>query len=197
MTTLFKDGKPGTPTGLKVAPQSYASLEKVATQLVGLLPKQARNPYRLDCIATLENTLHKAGFNLRVEADYELATCAAFTIPDCGIIVFRESIYDLLHKDHVFGRSTVIHEMAHIVLKHSVTLHRGAANGPHRHFEDSEWQAKALTAATMMPLNACKLARSPENLAEMCGTSIEAATYRLERLRNDGASNAMIARRYA
>mgnify|MGYP000877279659 CR=1 FL=1 len=186
MTTLYANGRLDTPSGLKVAPQSYASLEQVAADLQKILPLARGERYRLDCWKVLEQTLQKAGLQLKVVELEDLDECAAFTIPERGVVVFREDIYEMVLSEHVFGRSTVIHETSHIVLKHAVTLHRGAKLGEHRFCEDSEWQAKALTAATMMPLAACKNARSPEDLAEMCGTSVQAASYRLGRLTKDG-----------
>lgn len=186
MTTLYTNGRLGTPSGLKVAPQSYATLEQVATDLQRILPVVRGERYRLDCWKVLEQTLQTAGLQLKVVEPEDLDECAAFTIPEMGVVVFREDIYDMALSEHVFGRSTVIHETSHIVLKHAVTLHRGAKLGEHRFFEDSEWQAKALTAATMMPLEACRIAQSPDELAEMCGTSTQAASYRLQRLVKDG-----------
>lgn len=186
MTTLFKDGKPSTPSGLRVAPQSYASLEKVAMELQNLLPKAAAAPFKLDCARVLEKTLPQAGYQLKIEEIDQLNDCAAFTIPEQGIVVFREDIYDLLLDDNVFGRSTVIHELSHLVLRHAVTLHRGAKLGEHDFCRDSEWQAKSLTAAVMMPIEACRAAKSAHSLAEMCGTSVQAAGYRLQRLIKEG-----------
>ncbi len=186
MTMLFRNGQPSTPSGLKVAAQSYASLEQIARQLDGHLPLAPLEPYKLDCVRILENTLIRAGFRLKVETTETLNDCAAFTIPEQSLIVFRDDIYDLLHKDHVYGRSTVIHELSHSVLQHAVTLHRGAVLGQHRFCEDSEWQAKALTAAIMMPIAACRVAISAEHLAWLCGTSVTASTYRLDRLKRDG-----------
>lgn len=186
MTTLIRNGCPISPSGLKVKPQSYASLEQVATQLRGMLPRCTGERFKLDCKRLLEKTLPTAGYHLHVVERDEVDECAAFTVPELGLIVFREDVYDCVANDHVYGRSTVVHEMSHIVLRHAATLHRGATLGKHKFFEDSEWQAKALTAATMMPIEAAKMAASPERLAEMCGTSVEAATYRLERLAKDG-----------
>ena len=60
--------------------------------------------------------------------------------------------------------------------------HRGAVLGEHRFCEDSEWQAKALTAALMMPASLCQEARSAHELAQLCGTSTQAARYRLSKL---------------
>jgi hypothetical protein len=38
----------------------------------------------------------------------------------------------------------------------------------------------------MMPLLACRSVASAFDLAQLCGTSVQAATYRLERLIKDG-----------
>ena len=144
-----------TPSGYKVAPMSYAKLEDVAERLRPLLPLVAGSGgNRIDAWRTLEITLRKAGYEYRSEEIASLDDCAAFTIPERRLIVLREDVYDGVTEENVFSRSTVIHELSHIVLEHAVTLQRGPI-GQHRFFEDSEWQAKALTAAVMMPLAAC------------------------------------------
>ena len=124
------------------------------------------------------------GYEYRSEETASLEDCAAFTIPERRLIVLREDVYDGVTEENVFSRSTVIHELSHIVLEHAVTLQRGSI-GQHRFFEDSEWQAKALTAAIMMPLAACRSVASASDLAQLCGTSVQAATYRLDRLVKD------------
>lgn len=181
MTTLGNGQRSRTPTGMKVAPTSYAKLELAAASLYPLLPKVRGETYVIDGWRVLERTLPQAGYEPHVEEARKLEDCAAFTIPDEGLVVLRRDVYDGLFDGSVFSRSTVIHELSHIVLKHHVTLRRGAV-GPHGFHEDSEWQAKALTAAVMMPIDACRQARSAYSLAEMCGTSVEAAGYRLQRL---------------
>lgn len=178
-----------TPTGMKVAPQSYKKLEVAADQLRPMLPFESSGSgsnYKIDGWRLLEKTLRRAGYEPHVEEVSELKDCAAFTIPDKRLVVLRNDVYEGLFVGNVFSRSTVVHELAHIVLGHHVTLHRGAVLGKHEFYEDSEWQAKAMTAAVMMPLDACRKASSAEELAEMCGTSVQAARYRLERLQKDG-----------
>jgi Zn-dependent peptidase ImmA (M78 family) len=54
--------------------------------------------------------------------------------------------------------------------------------GEHQFFEDSEWQANAMAAALLMPIEACRKSKNATQLAKMCGTSAQAAQYRLERL---------------
>lgn len=169
-----------TPSGFKVAPMSYAKLEEVAEDLRKILPTVAgSNGLRIDARKVLEQTLPKAGYNYHV--DDTLQECAGFTVPAGHLVVLREDVYDGLAQENVFSRSTVIHELCHIVLDHAVTLQRGAI-GAHQFFEDSEWQAKALTAAVMMSIEACRLAASAQDLAQICGTSPTAAQYRLDRL---------------
>lgn len=186
MTTLGTAKKGArTPSGMKVAPTSYDKLERAAKDLRPLLPTLSGMGWSssaIDCVRVLEQTLPQAGYNYMIEDVEDLKDCAAFTIPERNIVVLREDVYDGLFDDSPFSRSTVIHELAHIVLRHHVTLHRGAVLGEHKFCEDSEWQAKALTAAVMMPVDACRAARSAHELAEACGTSSQAAGYRIDNL---------------
>jgi len=161
---------------------SYAALEKIADSLRPLLPiVPGSDGHRIDARRTLEITLAKAGYHFHVEQVAELDEYAAYTIPDERLLVLREDVFDGLTDESVFSRSTVIHELSHIVLKHAVTLQRGTV-GKHQFFEDSEWQAKALTAAVMMPVAVCGAVASSFDLAQLCGTSEQAARYRIERL---------------
>lgn len=182
MTTLVTDGIFRTPSGMKVKGQSYASIEAAANTLRPNLPLHRGEPYKLDCVTIFERTLPSAGYNYRTVEINEMIDYAAFTIPEENVVVLREDVYEKLHAGQAFGRSTVIHELSHLALRHHLTLHRGAILGKHRFYEDSEWQAKALTAALMMPLDAAKSARSPRQLAELCGTSDESAIYRIKTL---------------
>lgn len=169
-----------TPSGYKVAPMSYAKLEEVAVDLRNILPTIAGSQgLRVDARRVLEQTLPQANYHYHV--DDTLVECAAFTVPANGLVVLREDVYDGLAEENVFSRSTVIHELSHIVLNHALTLQRGPI-GAHQFCEDSEWQAKALTAAVMMPVEACRQATSARDLAQICGTSVQSAEYRLKRL---------------
>ncbi|HKB61080.1 MAG TPA: ImmA/IrrE family metallo-endopeptidase [Gallionellaceae bacterium] len=185
MTTLGNSQRARTPKGLKVAPMSYAKLEAAAEELRLLLPTvkgYGGGRWKVDAWRVLEKTLPQAGYLPHIADVDELEECAAFTVPAQKLVVVRRDVYDGLFDDNPFSRSTVIHELSHIVLEHAVTLHRGAPTGKHRFYEDSEWQANALMAAVMMPIEACRAARSPLELADICGTSCQAATYRIDKL---------------
>lgn len=183
---LGNENKSRTPSGFKVAPMSYAKLEEVAERLRPLLPTAAGSSgFRIDAWRTLEITLPKAGYNYRSAEIADLEESAAFTIPDHRLVVLRQDVFDGVTEENVFSRSTVIHELCHIVLDHAVTLQRGPI-GEHKFYEDSEWQAKSLTVAIMMSVAACKQVSSAFDLAQLCGTSVQAATYRIDRLVKDG-----------
>jgi hypothetical protein len=189
MTTLGNANGTRTPTGMKVAPMSYAKLEEVADGVRVLLPTEKAyggGPWKIDAWRVLEQTLERGGFHFHPVEANELEECAAFTVPERKLIVLREDVYEGLFVGDVFSRSTVVHELSHIVLNHAITLHRGATLGKHEFFEDSEWQAKALTAAIMMPIDACVVAHNPEELAYLCGTSVQAAGYRMNNLIKHG-----------
>lgn len=185
MTTLGSAKNHRSPTGLKVAGTSYDKLEVVAGHFRPLLPKKTGSsggPWKIDAWRLLEKTLHSAKFHLMVAETESLIEAAAFTVPDEGLIVVRQDVYDGLFDENAFSRFTIVHEFSHIALRHAVTLHRGVVTGMHAFYEDSEWQANSLTAALMMPIKACEIAHSCDELATLCGTSVQAATYRLENL---------------
>lgn len=182
MTTLGTANRSRSPTGLRVAAKNYRQIEEIAEGVRPLLPKYPESDWKIDAARVLEYTLPKAGYEYYVEKTQELKECAGFTLPEHRLVILREDVYEGLFEDNVFSRSTVIHELSHIVLNHATTLYRGAPVGQHRFFEDSEWQANSLTAAVMMPLAACKVAVSIADLGSRCGTSTPASTYRIQKL---------------
>lgn len=183
---LLRNGRATQPQGFRVAPTSYAKIEALADQFRQFLPVVSDSqPYRLDAWRILEETMVVAGYGVRVGDTKEMGQVVGMTAPAEKLIMIREDIYDRLADDHVFSRSTVIHEVAHNLMQHAVTLQRSPL-GSHAFYQDSEWQAKAMTAALMMPVDACRLAGTPASLAAMCGTSSEAAGYRLDQLRKSG-----------
>ncbi len=178
------------PTGYKVAPRKRAKLRAISDEFRSLpeIAKCYKNDgCFIDAVYLLENVLHRAGFHLHPLEDRRLKETAAFTIPEQGLIVLRESIYEGLFKDDPFSRYTIIHEFSHIALEHAVTLHRGAVLGQHEWYEDSEWQANNFAAEMMMPVDVVKrLGCKPLLIMSECGVSAKAVQYRLDNLKKDG-----------
>lgn len=178
------------PQGYKVAPQNKLSLRSIGDGLRALPAIKEcykKGAHFLDAGHLLEDVLYRAGYNVHVVEDDKLTETAAFTVPEKGLIVMKNSIYNGIFEEDPFSRYTIVHEFSHIVLNHAVTLHRGAALGEHRWFEDSEWQANNLTAEMMMPVETVKkLDCKPLLIMAECGVSAKAVQYRLDNLRKEG-----------
>ena len=169
------------PRGYKVEPQNKRLLESEAAQLYELLEKNGfANDGWVDALSILEHVFPVLGLQLDVREKEELKDVAAYVSPSEKLIVIRADIYDDLHNEDGRARFTVLHELSHMILGHHLTLHRDAEVGTHRHFEDSEWQADYLGAATLMPLSVVKrYLNNPIGLAKHCGCSYTAAEIRI------------------
>lgn len=176
------------PCGYKVAKRTRQQLRTIADGILPLLKKEGgfkQGDHFLDASHLLENILHRANYAFHV--DESLSETAAFTIPERRLIVLKGDVYEDLSRDDPFARFTIVHEFSHIILDHAVTLHRNAILGEHKWIEDSEWQANNLTVEIMMPVSAVQQLDGDIGLiASACGTSIEAARYRVENLITEG-----------
>ncbi|MCG9095324.1 ImmA/IrrE family metallo-endopeptidase [Laribacter hongkongensis] len=172
------------PCGYRVATRTRLQLRTIAQGILPILHAEGcfkRNAHFLDASHLLENVLHRANYAFHV--DESLTETAAFTIPERRLIVLKGDVYDALEREDPFSRFTIVHEFSHIVLDHAVTLHRNAVLGEHKWIEDSEWQANNLSAEIMMPVRTVQqLGGNASLIAATCGTSLEAATYRVENL---------------
>lgn len=184
-------GSAKKPIGYKVAGLSKTKIRSISDQLQKL-PDVAgcykQDGYFIDTLQLLENVLFKAEYYAHPVDDGTLTETAAFTVSN--LIVMQDSIYEGLFKNDPFSRYTIVHEFSHIVLNHSVTLHRGAMLGEHGWFEDSEWQANNLAAELMMPVATVKrLNCSAQAIMDRCGVSAKAAQFRLDNLQKERLIN--------
>jgi len=183
-------GSKRKPSGFKVAPRNKVALRTISDELRALPAIKGcyhAGGHFIDTIHLLEDVLFRAGYVAHPVEDHELKETAAFTVPEAGLIVMQNRIYEGLFQDDPFSRYTIIHEFSHIVLNHAVTLHRGAVLGQHEWWEDSEWQANNLTAELMMPIEIVKkLGCKPILIMTECGVSSQAVQYRLANLTKDG-----------
>lgn len=185
----FFENTPRKPQGYKVAPRKKQELAFIATNIRAQLASHGLikdNGNFIDAIGILENICPRIGFEFHPVEDSVLPQTPAFVIPDQKLIIIKNSVYEGLFTDNSFSRTTVIHEFAHLVLQHSLTLHRGAVLGEHKWYEDSEWQANQLMAELLMPPEIVKaLECNPVKIANACGVGVSAAIYRINKLRQD------------
>ncbi len=103
----------------------------------------------------------------------------AVTEPLTRTIKIREDVYENACNGVGRDRMTIAHELAHFMLicLLGVKLARTFDNDipPYR---DPEWQAKCLAGELMMPVHIIE-GRTPEDIAILCGVSVEAARFQL------------------
>ncbi len=185
----FFENTPRKPQGYKVSPRKKQELIFIAANIRTHLQEHGLikdNGNYVDAIGILENVCPRIGYQPHPVEDKLLPKTPAFVIPDQGLIVIKNSVYEDLFRDDSFARTTVIHEFAHLVLQHSLTLHRGAVLGEHEWYEDSEWQANQLMAELLMPVEVVQaLGANPLTISKACGVGVTAAVYRLNKLKKD------------
>lgn len=112
------------------------------------------------------------------------------TEPDQQIVLIREDVYVGACEGVGRDRFTMAHELAHLIYHGGNYLARldphSMRNPTHEKYEDSEWQANAFASELLMPVRVVKDCADPEELAERCGVSVQAARVRFKVLRQEG-----------
>lgn len=169
--------------GYKVSPKSNNDIEFMACEVRDVLAKWGLiDGDSVNVKKVLEQLFPALGYTYKILAPDEMPDYEACVIPGEELIFIRQDVYDNLQEDEGRARFTIMHELAHVVLKHHVTLHRNG-DGSHKIYEDSEWQADGLAAALLMPKNICLASDNAFELARRCGVSNAAANIRMSKIK--------------
>lgn len=124
--------------------------------------------------------------------DYELSIMPiedmpgthGLTIPQESKIILREDIYEGALNGNGRDRMTVAHELGHLLMHKNISFARSMPNVRIRAFESSEWQAKCFSGELLIPANKREilLNMTPIEVAQVCGVSLEAAEYQLQKI---------------
>ncbi|MBL8299949.1 MAG: ImmA/IrrE family metallo-endopeptidase [Rhodanobacteraceae bacterium] len=127
-------------------------------------------------------------FALTVGAIAEMGDCHGETVPERTEIRLREDVYAGLRAGKGRDRFTAAHELGHLLLHGSVGLaRRMVASSLIKPYRNSEWQANMFAGALLVPVSAVRSAGTPEQLAQMCGVTEDAAKVRISILKTMGA----------
>lgn len=174
------------PRGQRVKPLSLTKIRAVSNGARELLRLQT--PY-IDVINLYEVELHKRGVTYHYVTPEELPFEEAKTLPNDGVILIRESVYEQALAGNGRARFTFCHELGHLILHQGqdLQLARSSTPGSWGFHEDSEWQADAFAAELMMPVEMVgTLCRSVDDIMRIFGVSRSAATFRHQKLREEG-----------
>jgi len=122
------------------------------------------------------------GFEFVRQADAMLGNAEAFTRHPR--IFVRESLYQDVLKWSGRARFTLAHELGHLVMHPEAPLPRMVATNRPAPIDEynraGEWQANKFATFFLMPEHIVRQFASPEEMAEHCKVSLEAARHRFK-----------------
>ena len=170
--------------GVRVKPTSRAKLQEFA--------KLIRHVLKLESLLYFP-VVHFLEFLQRSDDDFEFQIVENDKLPKrmfaCynpfeGIVYITEKIYKMANDGNGFARWTILHECLHHLLhRDQLAALARQDNEPHKPYEDSEWQADALTCELLMPIEMINADMTEEEVAEKFGVSPQAARNRLKSIR--------------
>jgi hypothetical protein len=123
-------------------------------------------------------------FALVVRPDPEMGDAEAYTEFDPPHIAVRGSIYAMAQREDGRSRMTFAHELGHLVMHPGAAkLRSETARKPTstiKYFESAEWQAKKFASLFLVPDHIAIQFDSPQELADCCRVSAQAAEIRFK-----------------
>lgn len=102
-------------------------------------------------------------------------------------ILIREDVYDLARKNNGFARSTIAHELGHIVMHGGEKVaYARSEHKTHKVYEDSEWQANKFAQELLVDVNQLIWSDDEDSISERFGVTKESARVALDSLIRSG-----------
>ena len=141
----------GYASGMKVPPCSRRDLRAIASKVHRLLRYDGVSPFPV--VEVVELVLPKLvpGFEFQVISKDEMGDDHGRTYPDKRLMYIREDVYEGACAGRGRDRFTIGHELSHQLLHEGVDVALARSNLQHAVYEDSEWQANALSGELLMP----------------------------------------------
>ena len=161
-----------------VSPRKISDIRTIANKTRDILGLQVgdTNTWHL-----LDKLSAHYGVHYDVIEDHQMPHhhAEACCIPDQAMIYLPEKSVSAIDRGDPRVRFTVHHEIGHFVLGHTKSYAR--SNHVPAAYIDSEWQADRFAAEFLMPYDVivAEQLRTPAQVRQRCGVSLEAASYRL------------------
>ena len=134
-------------------------------------------------LETLQALLDDFEFFICRKTDLPKNVFASY-VPSGHCIVIKEAFYDMACRDgDGFARWTIVHEISHYILhRNQLQCLTRKLDLPHKPYEDSEWQADALTCELLIPNHLITPKMSAEEIMKEFGVTKAAAEHVLRLL---------------
>lgn len=101
-------------------------------------------------------------------------------------ILIREDVYDLAREKNGFARTTIAHELGHIILHSGEKVAYAREANQHKVYEDSEWQANKFAQELLIDVYQLSANDDEYSISDRFGVTIKAAQTALASLRRSG-----------
>ena len=170
--------------GSRVKPISRDDLREIAKSIRSILQLE-NTPYFpvIRFLEILQRTQKDFDFQIVEKTELAKGMFSNYN-PLKGLVSIIETYYVMAIEGNGFARWTILHECAHYILhRDQLAALARQDNEPHKPYEDSEWQANALTCELLMPIEMINADMTEEEVAEKFGVSPQAARNRLKSIR--------------
>lgn len=139
--------------GMKMPPCSRRNLRAIAANVHKALRYDGTSPFPV--VEVVELVLPKLvpGFEFQVISKTEMGDDHGRTYPDKRLMYIREDVYEGACRGNGRDRFTIGHELSHQLLHEGIDVTLARSDLRHETYEDSEWQADALSGELLMPFD--------------------------------------------
>ncbi|WP_375679996.1 ImmA/IrrE family metallo-endopeptidase [Bartonella sp. AP7XZML] len=126
----------------------------------------------------------RPGYCLHIADEEELGNVGGLTDPQGKFIVLREDIYKDAYDDNGRARFTVAHELGHLFLHTNLPFQRVIDSHEIPVYRSAEKQANQFAAELLMPRSGMSRFKTPREVANFYGVSLQAAEIRINYMMN-------------
>lgn len=169
--------------GYRVSPRKTMQIRELAQSLrVQVAPSTPWFP-----ILRLIETLHRhEQIEFEVVEISEMEDEYGLSYPKERRILIREDVYDLAREKNGFARSTIAHELGHIIMHSGEKVAYAREVSQHKVYEDSEWQANKFAQELLIDVYQLSENDDEYSISDKFGVTFKAAQTALASLRRSG-----------
>lgn len=125
-------------------------------------------------------------FVFHIVTKKELGGRHGLTLPDQGIVLIREDVYEGAVDGQGRDRFTIAHEFGHLMMHRGTAFGREGFHAPHPFYVDSEWQANTFAGELLVSVEFAESYLNPGKIVSECAVSFDAASAMYQQFEKEG-----------